>query len=73
MRSMPDAKVAEAVQRLRKSRREAGYRETNVWIPPVVGAALDEAIASGRFKTRQQAIQDALVTVFVRKEDDTTN
>jgi hypothetical protein len=70
---MPDVKVAEAVQRLRKSRREAGYRETNVWIPPIVGAALDEAVASGRFKTRQEAIQEALVTVFVRKECKTTN
>ena len=65
---MPDMKGIERVQRLRKTRRERGDREMNVWVPQPIGAAIDEAVESGRFKTRQEAINQALEAVFIRKE-----
>ena len=65
---MPDVKGIERVQRLRKARRERGDREMNVWVPQLVGAAIDEAVESGRFKTRQEAINHALEAAFIRKE-----
>ena len=40
----------------------------NVWVPKLVGDAIDEAVESGRFKTRQEAITHALEAAFVRKE-----
>ena len=65
---MPDVKGIERVQRLRKARRERGDREMNVWVPQLIGAAIDEAVESGRFKTRQEAINHALEATFIRKE-----
>ena len=65
---MPDVKGIERVQRFRKSRRERGDREMNVWVPGSVGAAIDEAVESGRFRTRQEAITHALEASFIRKE-----
>ena len=65
---MPDAKRTERVQRFRKSRRERGDREMNVWVPALLGAAIDHAVESGRFKNRQEAITHALEATFSRKE-----
>jgi Arc/MetJ-type ribon-helix-helix transcriptional regulator len=65
---MPDAKQIERVQRFRKSRRERGDREMNVWIPGLLGAAIDEAVENGRFKSRQEAITHALEATFAQKE-----
>ena len=65
---MPDAKHTERVQRFRKSRRERGDREMNVWVPQMIGAAIDEAVETGHFKSRQEAINRALEAAFVRKE-----
>jgi len=48
--AMPDVKGIERVQRLRKTRRERGDREMNVWVPQPIAAAIDEAVDSGRFK-----------------------
>jgi hypothetical protein len=68
---MPDVKGIERIQRLRKARRERGDREMSVWVPGLIGAAIDHAVESGRFKTRQDAINHALETTFVRKEPNT--
>ena len=65
---MPDVKGIERVQRFRKSRRERGDRELNVWIPGLLGAAIDEAVESGQFKTRQEVITHALATMFAQKD-----
>ncbi|WP_147023420.1 hypothetical protein [Microvirga aerophila] len=65
---MPDAKHTERVQRFRKSRRERGDREMNVWVPGSLGAAIDHAVESGRFKNRQEAITHALEATFAQKE-----
>ena len=65
---MPDMKGIERVQRLRKARRERGDREMNVWVPQPIGAAIDEAVESGLFPSRQVAITHALEAAFVRKE-----
>jgi Arc/MetJ-type ribon-helix-helix transcriptional regulator len=40
----------------------------NVWVPQPIGAAIDDAVESGRFKTRQDAINHALAAIFIRKE-----
>ena len=65
---MPDAKQAERVQRFRKSRRERGDKEMNVWVPGLLGAAIDEAVESGRFKSRQEVITHALEAMFAQKD-----
>ncbi|PVE22926.1 hypothetical protein DC522_18215 [Microvirga sp. KLBC 81] len=68
---MPAVKGTDAVQRLRKARRERGDREMNVWVSQMIGAAIDEAVESGRFRSRQEAINHALAATFVRKEPNT--
>ena len=65
---MPDVKGIERVQRLRKARRERGDREMNVWVPQMIGTAIDQAVESGRFKTRQEVITHALETMFAQKD-----
>jgi len=70
---MSDAKSIERVKRFRQSRREKGDREMNVWVPISIAAALDEVVAAGRFKTRQDAIQAALAAAFIRKEVSVTS
>ena len=65
---MPAVKGTDAVQRLRKARRERGDREMNVWVPQMIGAAIDEAVDTGNFKSRQEAINRGLEAAFVRKE-----
>ena len=65
---MPDAKQAERVQRFRKSRRERGDREMNVWVPGLLGTAIDEAVESGRFKSREAVITHALEAMFAQKD-----
>jgi hypothetical protein len=65
---MPAVKGTDAVQRLRKARRERGDREMNVWVPQLIGSAIDEAVESGHFRSRQEAINHALAAIFIRKE-----
>ena len=65
---MPDVQGAERVQRFRKSRRERGDREMNVWVPGLLGAAIDEAVESGHFKSRQDVITHALEAMFAQKD-----
>jgi Arc/MetJ-type ribon-helix-helix transcriptional regulator len=65
---MADAKGIERVQRFRKSRRERGDREMNVWIPGLLGAAIDQAVESGRYRSRQEVITHALETMFAQKD-----
>jgi Arc/MetJ-type ribon-helix-helix transcriptional regulator len=43
----------------------------NVWVSHLVGTAIDEAVASGRYPSRQVAITHALEATFVRKEPNT--
>ena len=40
----------------------------NVWLPGLIGAAIDEAVESGRFKSRQDAITHALEAIFAQKD-----
>ena len=65
---MPDAKRAERVQRFRKSRRERGDKEGNVWIPGLLSTAIDQAVESGQFKSRQDVINHALEAMFAQKD-----
>ena len=65
---MADVKGVERVQRFRKSRRERGDREMNVWVPGLIGAAIDQAVESGRFKSRQEVITHALEAMFAQKD-----
>ena len=65
---MPAVKGTDAVQRLRKARRERGDREMNEWVPHLIGSAIDEAVESDHFRSRQEAINHALEAAFIRKE-----
>ena len=65
---MPVGKETTAVQRLRKTRRERGDREMNVWVPGLLGTAIDDAVESGRFKSRQEVITHALEAMFDQKD-----
>jgi Arc/MetJ-type ribon-helix-helix transcriptional regulator len=65
---MPDAKQTERVQRFRKSRKERGDREMNVWVPGLIGAAIDQAVETGQFKSRQEVINHALEAMFAQKD-----
>ena len=65
---MPDVKGIERVQRFRKSRRERGDKEVNVWIPKLISDEIDDLVERGRFKTRQEAITHALEAMFAQKD-----
>ena len=40
----------------------------NVWVPGLLGAAIDEAVESGRFRSREAAITHALEAMFAQKD-----
>ncbi len=40
----------------------------NVWVSKPAGDAIDRAIETGRFKSRQEAIAYALEAIFIREE-----
>ena len=40
----------------------------NVWVPGSLRVAIDQAIESGRFRNRQEAITHALEATFAQKE-----
>ncbi|MPR09194.1 hypothetical protein [Microvirga tunisiensis] len=65
---MPGTSSNSRVQRLRETRRERGERETNVWLSRRVGEAIEEAVREGQFRTRQEAIHQALEAAFVHRE-----
>ena len=68
MDAMADAASRKRAQRLRQTRRERGDRETNVWLPREIGTAIDEAVDSGLFPSRQVAITHALATFFEQEK-----
>jgi hypothetical protein len=65
---MADNTRRQRVQRLRQSRKERGDRQMNLWLSGPIGAALDVAVESGAYPSRQVAVTHALETVFIRKE-----
>jgi hypothetical protein len=65
---MTDLSRSLRVQRLRNLRRERGDREMNVWVSKPAGDAIDRAVGTGRFKSRQEAIAYALEAIFIREE-----
>ena len=65
---MTDLSRSLRVQRLRNLRRQRGDREMNVWVSKPAGDAIDRAVDSGRFKSRQEAIAYALEAIFIREE-----
>jgi hypothetical protein len=71
VKTMADEASRKRTQRLRQTRRERGDRETNIWLPRELGAAIDQAVASGRYPSRQVAITRALEAAFFRKEPNT--
>ena len=68
MSAMADAASRKRAQRLRQTRRERGDRETNIWLSREIGNAIDEAVESGLFPSRQIAITRALEAIFIRKD-----
>lgn len=68
---MTDVKSKQRVARLRRTRRERGLQETNVWIPEAVRSAIDQAVGAGKFPSRRVAITDALEKAFLKTETST--
>lgn len=68
---MSDLKARQRVAKLRRSRKERGMRETNVWVPAVVQEAIDRAVIAGKFPSRRVAITSALERVFTEMEQQT--
>jgi hypothetical protein len=62
-----DQKNAARVDRLRQKRRSSGMTETNVWIPVVIREAITQAVAEGKYASRQSAIASALEKEFLAK------
>ena len=46
---MTDPLSRQRVQRLRQTRKERGFRETNVWLTKEVDQQIDDAVARGAF------------------------
>jgi Arc/MetJ-type ribon-helix-helix transcriptional regulator len=40
----------------------------NVWIPGLLSTAIDQAVESGRFKSREAVITHALEAMFAEKD-----
>jgi hypothetical protein len=66
---MQDVKSHARVQRFRKTRRERGLIETNVWIPESVREVIDQLVADGEYPSRRVAITQALEHKFTAKTD----
>ena len=47
-------------------KRERGFHETTVFVHESVRQAIDEAVASGQFKTRRAAMERAIEAMFRR-------
>ncbi len=45
-------------------KRERGFHETTVFVHESVRQAIDEAVASGQFKTRRAAMERAIEAMF---------
>jgi hypothetical protein len=65
---MTNHSARQRVQRFREGRKSRGERQTNVWLSEPISEALDQAVRSGIFPSKQVAISHALETVFIRKE-----
>ena len=50
-------------------KRERGFHETTVFVHESVRQAIDEAVASGQFKTRRAAMERAIEAMFLRESN----
>ena len=50
-------------------KRERGFHETTVFVHESVRQAIDEAVASGHFKTRRAAMEQAIEAMFHRESN----
>jgi hypothetical protein len=66
---MTDTKSHARVQRFRKTRRERGLVETNVWIPESVRQVIEQLVSEGKYPSRRVAITHALEKEFTAKSD----
>jgi hypothetical protein len=66
---MADEKSHQRVKKLRKTRRERGLTETNVWLPESVRVAIERAVADGLYPSRRVAISTALEEKFLAKTE----
>ncbi len=66
---MTDIQSRVRVQRFRKTRRERGLVETNVWIPESVRRVIEQLVSEGKYPSRRVAITSALEKEFTAKSD----
>lgn len=64
---MADQKSHDRVKRLRQTRRQEGFTETNIWLPESVRNAIASKVASGQFPSQRVAITHALEKEFLAK------
>jgi hypothetical protein len=63
---------ASSMAATRKRQREAGFYETTVFVHNRIRDAIDRAIAEGRFKSRREAMEYAIQTVFPEQDSEAT-
>ncbi|ACL62760.1 hypothetical protein [Methylobacterium nodulans] len=65
---MADPLSQARVKKLREARKALGERETNVWVPAHIQAAIDRAVEAGQFPNRRLAIIHALEQTFAERD-----
>ena len=50
-------------------KRDRGYHETTVFVHEAVRKAINDAVASGQFKTRRAAMEHAIEAMFLKGEN----
>lgn len=65
---MADPKNRERLARHREARRASGLKETNIWMPEAIQAAIDREVANGAYPSRRAAIIHALERFFTEPE-----
>jgi Arc/MetJ-type ribon-helix-helix transcriptional regulator len=68
---MSDQTNRQRVQRLREARRAQGLKETTVWLDQSVTSAIDHAVESGLYPSRQAAMSSAIQRVFSERNPKT--
>lgn len=61
-------KSAPRMAAIRSRRQQDGFYETTVFVHHLVRDAIDRAIAEGRFKSRREAMEHAISSVFHAEE-----
>ncbi len=65
-------KSAPRMAAIRSRRHEAGFYETTVFVHELARKAIDSAIATGRFKSRREAMEAVIHAAYMPEESATS-